>query len=207
MPADQNLIIRGFAADFAHDVVGHARADFHLVIHDQRAADRAVFQLFPDFLRIGHADGTGRDGRRAADILAVQRVVRHLREAADVRRQNRRRALVLRLQHRIGDPPVVALVDIHEHNFARHVQPFVIPHRALADVDDFRRQAVRRRGRRGVGIHRIILAVHRETRAVELPSVAVRRHLFHIFKTEREHFLIEVFRRGVLRVAARLTAA
>ena len=112
MPADENLMVGGLALDLAHDVVGHARADLDLVVHNQRSGHGSFFHHRTQFQRIRYADGTGRDARRSANILTVERVVSDLRKAADVRRENRRRALILRLQHRIGDPPVIALVDI-----------------------------------------------------------------------------------------------
>ena len=205
--AEENLEFGGLAADAPGDVVGRSLADFNGVIHLQRSQHSAVRQLRADFTACANADGAGWDARRTADILTVQRVVRDLPEAADVRRENRSRALMFRFQHGVSNPPVGALVNIHQHDFALDIYPLIVIHCAAPDVDNRGGDAFRGGGCRGVGINRVFRAVHGEGCAIELPLIALRRRLFDVGQPDSAHFVREIIRRGVFRVAACLTTA
>jgi len=205
--AEENLEFGGLAADAPGDVVGCPLADFNGVIHLQCSQYSAVRQLRADFTACANADGAGWDARRAADILTVQRVVRNLPETADVRRENCSCALMLRFQHGVGNPPVGALVNIHQHDFALDIHTLIVIHCAAPDIDNRGGDAFGDGGCRGVGINRVFRAVHGEGCAVELPLIALRRRLFDVGQPNAAHFVREIIRRGVFRVAACLTTA
>ena len=205
--AHDDLVAGGLAPEYAGDVVGSAGVHVHLVVHRQGGSDGAALQLLLQLAGIGQTDGQGGDVVRAADILAVQGVIGDLGKAAGVGSQDGGGSLVLGLQHGIGDPPVIALVDIDENDLAGHVQTLVIPHGSLARIDQLGGDALRRGGGSSVGIDRIVLSVHGEAGAVELPAVALGGSLFHIGQADILHQAGQIIGGGVFGVAAGISSA
>ena len=79
---------------------------------------------------------------------------------------------MLRFQHGVGNPPVGALVNIHQHDFALDIHPLIVIHCAAPDIDNRGGDAFGDGGCRGVGINRVFRAVHGD--------FLLLRHMFSI---------------------------
>ena len=136
--AHQNHLVGVLAGQGAHDVValGFGHHGGQCVQCHLGAAAEAKVSRFGQRGRVLSGDGEGRRLPRAADVLGVQRLLVHLAVAARLHRQNGRRAPQMGLVGRVVDPPVVALVDVHQHQLAPHVQPVQLGGGAGARVDE-----------------------------------------------------------------------
>ena len=205
--AHHDLVVGALALDGAGDVVGGSGVDLHLIVHGQRGGDGALRQFGLNGLGILQTDGYAGNAGGRADILGVERLVGHLGKAADIGRDDGGCTLILSLQHRIGDPPVGALVDIDQHDLAGGVHALVIPHGALVQIQHLGGEALLRRGGGGIGIHGVGLAVHHQRGAVVAPQVARGRLLLHVGKADLLHHGGDVVGGVVLRLAAGIATA
>ena len=205
--AHQNLMVGGLALEHARNIIGGTGVDLHLVVHLHGGADGAGLQLLLNLFRVGYADGQGGDAHRAADVLAVERIVGDLCKAANVGRQHAHCALVHGLQHGVGDPPVVALVDVQQDDLAGHVQALIVLPGPLVHIHDLGGQALGGGGCGGVGIDVVVLAVDGQAGAVELPAVALGGLLLHVGQADVLHHADQVIGGGMLGITAGVAAA
>ena len=135
--ADHDHLVGVLAGQGAHDVVAF-RFRHHgalCVQHHLGAAAEAKTRRPGQPGRVLSGHGEGRRLSRAADVLGVQRLLVHLAVAACLHRQNGRRTPQMGLIGRVVDPPVVSLVDVHQHQLAPHVQPVQLGGGTGARVD------------------------------------------------------------------------
>ena len=161
----------------------------------------------PEQLGVRAAHGKGRRVGGTADVLRVQRVVTHLGVAAVLHGDHRGGPGQIRFIGGIVDPPVLPLVDVHQHELSGHIQTGQIRLSPSAAVDDGEGlRAVRDEVRlvsaqlRNMGFAGAVLKA--ELRLGECPGIQRERILRDVLQSDALHFRLEHIAGGKLRVGA-----
>ena len=126
--------LRMTAGNLTDDVVGGlvaGNAGVRVQLHGKRTVRHQRTKLHS----VPPGNGEGWRVLRAADILRVERFLVYLAIAAALYGDQRPCSHQMRLIHGIADPPLIPLVDIHQHQLSAHVPALVVRGGALAQID------------------------------------------------------------------------